>query len=272
MDFKYSQMYDFYRTFGEPTDDAFVHMYVAAEGAPYAKHAMQVRRVPTGDKLDCETGTFIVTGAEDYDGCKRLYVIQPWLNNEPRIVSGDHISFKYDENAGLRQRKTYYYPVPRLQTHGFMCSAENFIPAQFVMPDDVDKFKEIMSCDVIKAYGQLLHDLMTRHITEPAPVSSVPTCAKRDEAPCVPAFDEMWQKLPIKRIMVVGVRTDNGFDVTAFVFPSLKPGNSSAMYMRAETERDFRVDISKHYKDYRWDYFKWFPDPSDDFGIDDSDA
>lgn len=268
-------MYDFYRKFGEPTEDVFVHMYFAAEGAPYAEHTMKVRRVPTGDKLDCETGTFIVTGAEDYDGCKRLYVIQPWLHNEPRILSGDHISFKYDENASLRQRKTYYYPVPKLQTHGFMCSAENFIPAQFVMPDDVDNFKEIMSCDVIKAYGQFLHDLMTRQITESATVSSVPACAKGDEWPCVPAFDKMWHTLPIKRIMVVGVRTGDGFDVTVFVVPTLKPGKSCAMYLRSEAERDFRDDISRHYKNYRWDYFKSYPDPLDDFDVDyseDSDA
>jgi hypothetical protein len=270
MDFKFSNMYDFYRAFGEPTDDAFVHMYVAAEGAPYAKHAMQVRRVPTGDNLDCETGTFIMTRAEDYDGCKRLYVIQPRLHDEPRILSGDHLSFKYDEDAGVRLRKTYYFPSTDVPTLGYMCSDSNFIPAQFVMSDDVDKFKDIMSSDTLKVHGTFLHDLMTRHITEPAAMS-VPACAEGDTAMRVPAFDKMWQTLPIKRIMVVGVRNGDGFDVTVFVFPSLKPGNSSAMYLRAEAERDFRDDIADRYKNYRWDSFKWYPD-ADDFGIDDSDA
>lgn len=61
MDFEYSHMYKFYRSFGDPRYGAFAHMYeavkyngtAAKEGpsAPFIVRSMQVRRVPNGDKL-----------------------------------------------------------------------------------------------------------------------------------------------------------------------------------------------------------------------------
>jgi hypothetical protein len=282
MNFQYSQMYKFYRNFGDATNDAFAHMYEAVKynkatettrgpSAPFVERSMQVRRIPTEDKLDSPTGTFLVFRAEDNDACKRLYVVQPQMYKDFGIFTADHYSFHFNkgvaEDIRLQLHKTYYTPVPDLPTTGFRNSTDNFLPACFGMPKDVEKFKdEFLHNDVFKVKGQYLYDLMTRPMTEPRVISFTVGGAGGRRTRRVTTFEDMWTALPIKRILVVGVRNGDGFDVTVFVFPTLRPAESHSMFLRSDVERDFRADIARHYRTYTWEDFRWHPDPADDFG------
>jgi hypothetical protein len=278
-------MYKFYRNFGDPTDDAFAHMYeavkykatAATEGpsSPFIVRSMQARRVPTGDKLDSLTGTFLVSRTEDNDACKRLFVVQPQVHQDFGIVTADHYSFQFNKGASegtrLQLHQTYYTPARKLPTTGFRNCIENFIPACFDMPVDVEKFKDDrLHNAAFKADGQFLHDLMTRPMTEPRAVTFTVGGSGGRRTRRVTTFEDMWTALPIKRIMVIGVRNGGGFDVTVLVYPTLRPAESHSMFLRSDVERDFRADIARHYRTYTWDDFRWHPDPADDFDDDES--
>ena len=284
MEFRYSHMYKFYRNFGDQTDDAFSHMYEAVKykatadtqgpSSPFIARSMQVRRVPTRDKLDSPTGTFLVSRAEDNDACKRLFVVQPRVYEEHGILTADHFSFQFNKGASedskLQLHSTQYVPSAYVPTTGYKVHAENFVPACFVMPADVDSFKDdYMRNDVFKARGDFLHSLMTRPMTEPRIVPFTVGGSGGRRTRRVTTFEDMWTVLPIKRILVIGVRNGDGFDVTVFVYPTLRPAESHSMLLRSDVERDFRADIARHYRTYTWEDFRWHPDPADDFGIDD---
>jgi len=63
----------------------------------------------------------------------------------------------------------------------------------------------------------------------------------------------MWEVLPIHRIMVVGVRNDDGFDVTVFIFDRFSYNVSRAAFFRTDVEKDMRAAIANRFKDSCWD-------------------
>ena len=278
MDFRFAHMYKFYRNYGDATNDAFARMYEAVKykgtastpgpRAPFVERSMQVRRIETGDP---PKDTFLVFRAEDNDRCKRLFVVQPRVYEDLGIVTADHYSFQFNKGAAederLQLHQTYYTPVPRLPTTGFRNKIDNFLPACFDIPKDVEEFKkDRLHNAAFKTDGHFLHDLMTRPMTEPRIVPFTVGGSGGRRTRRVATFEDMWTDLPIKRILVIGVRNGDGFDVTIFVYPTLRQAESHSMLLRSDVERDFRADIARHYRNHTWEDFRWHPDPADDFG------
>lgn len=275
-------MYKFYRNYGDATNDAFARMYEAVRynkatastpgpSSPFIERSMQVRRVPTRDNLDSPTGTFLVSRAEDNDGCKRLFVVQPKVYEEHGIRTADHFSFQFNKgsphDSKLQLHRTQYIPSADAPTSGYKVHQENFVPACFDMPDDVIKFKDdYMRNDIFKARGEFLYNLMKKPMTESRTITGAIGGAPRSRTRSVATFEDMWTDLPIKRILVVGVRNGDGFDVTVFVYPSLRAAMSHSMFLRSDIERDFRANIARHYRTYTWEDFRDRPIPADDFG------
>jgi hypothetical protein len=293
--FRYSQMYRFYRSFGEPTDDIFVHVYSAnyramkyatsTSGAlgpvtPFMVQSMQARRVPSGHELTRRIpaahsayGTYMVSRRDNNDKCQRLFIVRPQVHTRPTgetIVTGDHYSFHVNRGASVETRlqlhKTIYTPAPLALSTGFKGKIENFIPLCFDIPGDVSAFRDaLMDSDEFKADAVFLHSLMTtpsQDQTADAVVGGGKKCRTRRAA----TFEEMWYVLPLHRVMVVGVRNGDGFDVTVFIYTRLRVSTPHSMFLRVQHERDVTADIARHFKRFCWNDFVHNPDDDlDDF-------
>jgi len=134
-------MYRYYRKFGQPTDDVFVHMYnadyqamkykrtraVAGPIQPYVQPMMQVRKVPDADSLSKDNGTFLVCRVEP-DKCQRLYVVTPTINTSKfdgsNFITADHFTFQVNHGGGvpaskrLQMHRTMYLPIPNASKNG----------------------------------------------------------------------------------------------------------------------------------------------------------
>ena len=290
--FKYGDMYRFYKSFGKPTSDVFVQMYnadycamkylravppeSAGERATFLQPTMQVRKVPPEDSLSTAHGAFMVSRQGLTDKCQRMYVVVPKMHDDAfgsrAFLTADHFTFQTNNGGGvpadkkLQLHRTMYLPSPDRPDAGYTVRVQSHLPKCLDIPADVQAFREYLTPDVAP-FATYLHDLMCRPATGPAGPGA-PTNPSGGARRCRTAraanFAEMWQVLPIHRLVVVGIRNGDGFDVTVFVFDRLNRGNvSRAVVFRTDAEKDMRATIANYFKNYCWDDFD-MSGPSDD--------
>jgi len=283
-------MYRFYKGFGEPTNDVFVQMYNAdyhamkylravppqptGERTTFLQPAMQVRKVPPEDSLSTVYGTFILSRQGVSDKCQRMYVVVPKTHEDAfggrAFLTADHFTFQTNNGGGvpadkkLQLHRTAYIPSPDRPDAGITYHAQSHLPRCFAIPADVRAFGEYLTVDVAP-FASYLHNLMCRPATSgPVPAPPSEGGARRCRTARAANFSQMWQVLPIHRLIVVGIRNGDGFDVTVFVFDRFNNSSlSRAVMFRTDAEKDICTTIANYFKDYCWDDFD-MSGPSDD--------
>jgi hypothetical protein len=277
--FRYSQMYRFYRGFGSPTDAVFVRSYTANYNAiRYAKenginagqvrvfleHSMLVRVVDEDDPLSDEYGTFVVFKAGE-DKCQRLYVVKPVEHQNATFGTfwtADHFTFHANNGGGIPASKklqlhlTTYLPDRDNDSRGWTAHKKSHLPLCFDMPDDVAGFRSMID-DRIHNAVPVIHEIMTRPLGAPGPSAPQEGGARRPGRRGRPGnFDELWTTLPIHRLDVIGIPNGNGYDITVFVTARNGSGLSHALFFRKRTtDGDLRNAIADKFKHFCWDDF-----------------
>lgn len=290
VNFSYGEMYNFYRRFGEVTNDVFVRWYSAdypamkyernnghpGEMKPFIQRSMQVRRVPTEDPLsDTEGGTFVVyraptdrvTGApQSPDKCQRMFVVTPkeclnelygtfWVGNHYTFLSNRGL----EENKRLQLHRTFY--TPNDEDLGKADTIMSPLPLRFVLPN---AGFESMLVPALARRAPYLHELMHRPFAEQRPFSTlnVPRVQHRYMMQGGASFDSMWYSLPIRSMTVVGVRVGRTFDVSVFV-RDRACNMANRILMIKCLERDVETEIAKGFSDMNRDNFGFDELPDD---------
>jgi hypothetical protein len=270
VNFAYGKMYDFYRNFGEATDDVFVRIYNADHAAkfrpgqlrPFTERSMQVRKVLTDDSLsDEEYGTFLAHG--DCADDQSLIVVRPSERlNElySTFWSGDHFTFQC--NSGLQLIDTHYASARDDCDHGLSYSFLNPLPLEFVLP--TVGFERMID-PMLKTAAPFLHDLMRRPFVEHrslTPVRPGSLLPPQTDIVASDSFESLWHSLPIRSMTVVGVRVGQTYDVSAYIRDNYYNVRNRVLLLKC-LERDVEGEIAKGLEGYDRDNFGLY-DPPDD--------
>lgn len=247
----------------QPTDDVCAISYTVKPGPdnvamPFLHRGMQAFRVAPGDPMlasplyDARLGGYVILERPDNERSrdrKWLFLVFPQRKDvadsaEP-ILSADHFSFmkcKDPNGVPLHLHLTRYIEwEKRDDGHVYgvrLPPANNYLPLNFKVPDSLESFtSQVITDSKLKArkFASALFSALRRPWTQHAGAGRQrgrrrAARALREAGGHVSDFASLWRVLPLRRLLVIGVRRGDVYDFTVSIYDAMTHASSQALH------------------------------------------
>ena len=176
---------------------------------------------------------------------KALFIVFPTLHptgmpgGSGPLLAGDHFSFCIDNGGGRHEHHTpLHFHMTKYSPFGLgqgdSLRRDNYLPANFEIPSDINAFKSIIRDPDLRSDDFLrpLHSLFRAPFNQISTTENATTALEgggrrsgrcrathhtRQRGQNERSFNDLWYELPLHRIIVIGMRRNSGMDFTVFL-------------------------------------------------------
>lgn len=290
--FKYEEMYNFYRKHGElvQNDKVFATLYkfknseklppldgkkrFSGRKVQFVSQNMEVRRICTEKKLRNVDDYYSLYTTTLDDINKQLFIVTPvkHFNESKTVVTADHFSFPLNMDPYLKSLRklqlhlTEYMPIDQ-KTDDTEKGHTHYQHAHMLPEFQLRELRSELESGKLADYADFLHEIMSRPWkgdTQEAGGKRKERLPEHVEHP--ETFEELFTLLPIESILVIGIYNPDteAYDVTVSIRDIYESPVTRGMLFHTVSGSDLLDAIADKLKQYDWNTFPFNTDEDDD--------